>query len=126
MIVLLFEEVLRLHDMVLAWGGLDGIPRAGRLEAALGAAENWLSYNEDGDAVDFAACVLWYVVKGHPFPDGNKRTAWLSCVVVLESNGIQCVGSQQEVIAFVDAIAAGAFDLGTTREFLRARCTGAS
>ncbi|GAA3062233.1 type II toxin-antitoxin system death-on-curing family toxin [Streptomyces roseofulvus] len=39
--------------------------------------------------LDKAAALLQSLVINHPFFDGNKRTAWLSCVTFLAMNGIQ-------------------------------------
>lgn len=36
-----------------------------------------------------AAALLRSLVVNHPFFDGNKRTAWLSCVTFLAINGVE-------------------------------------
>ncbi|CAM5518826.1 Death-on-curing protein OS=Streptomyces cyaneofuscatus OX=66883 GN=G3I52_06380 PE=4 SV=1 [Streptomyces cyaneofuscatus] len=40
------------------------------------------------DVIDKAAALLQSLAVNHPFFDGNKRTAWLSCVTFLAMNGI--------------------------------------
>ncbi|MEV7848296.1 MULTISPECIES: type II toxin-antitoxin system death-on-curing family toxin [Streptomyces] len=40
------------------------------------------------DLIDKAAALLQSLAVNHPFFDGNKRTAWLSCVTFLAMNGI--------------------------------------
>ncbi|MEV4940102.1 type II toxin-antitoxin system death-on-curing family toxin [Streptomyces zaomyceticus] len=40
------------------------------------------------DLVDKAAALLQSLAINHPFLDGNKRTAWLSCVTFLAMNGV--------------------------------------
>jgi len=39
------------------------------------------------DPFDKAAVLLQSLAVNHPFVDGNKRTAWLSCVTFLSLNG---------------------------------------
>lgn len=40
------------------------------------------------DLIDKAAALLQSLAVNHPLFDGNKRTAWLSCVTFLAMNGI--------------------------------------
>lgn len=41
------------------------------------------------DLFDKAAALLQSLAVNHPFVDGNKRTAWTSCVVFLALNDVQ-------------------------------------
>ncbi|MFJ8312461.1 MULTISPECIES: type II toxin-antitoxin system death-on-curing family toxin [unclassified Streptomyces] len=41
------------------------------------------------DLFDKAGALLQSLAINHPFLDGNKRTAWVSCVVFLAMNGAQ-------------------------------------
>ncbi|MEQ4609780.1 type II toxin-antitoxin system death-on-curing family toxin [Streptomyces bacillaris] len=40
------------------------------------------------DLIDKAAALLQSLAVNHPLFDGNKRTAWLSCVTFLAMNGV--------------------------------------
>ncbi|MFC5722398.1 type II toxin-antitoxin system death-on-curing family toxin [Streptomyces gamaensis] len=62
---------------------------AGWLESAVGrpAAEMY-GQQVHPDVVDKAAALLQALAINHPLFDGNKRTAWLSCVTFLTLNGI--------------------------------------
>ena len=40
-----------------------------------------------GGTVDIAAALFFYIIKTHAFFDGNKRTALITTIVFLESNG---------------------------------------
>ncbi|MFF7254643.1 type II toxin-antitoxin system death-on-curing family toxin [Streptomyces microflavus] len=40
------------------------------------------------DLIDKAAALLQSLAVNHPFFDGNRRTAWLSCVTFLAMNGV--------------------------------------
>ncbi|MQL53942.1 hypothetical protein GFC01_17100 [Desulfofundulus thermobenzoicus] len=41
------------------------------------------------------------------FFDGNKRTAFVAAAVVLRKNGLRLVASNPDVVAFMEALAAG-------------------
>lgn len=56
-----------------------------------------------------AAVLLHGVARNHPFIDGNKRTAWLCCVVFLRDHGMVISPALQtmEVVEFVVDVAVG-------------------
>ncbi|MBT2380446.1 type II toxin-antitoxin system death-on-curing family toxin [Streptomyces sp. ISL-111] len=62
---------------------------AGLLESAVHRPSAAL-FGEEAypDLIDKAAALLQSLAVNHPFFDGNKRTAWLSCVTVLAMNGV--------------------------------------
>jgi death-on-curing protein len=73
------------------------------------------------DLVDKAAALLQSLAINHPFVDGNKRTAWLSCVVFLSVNGVDLRPDIDAAERLVIAVATGAMDeVGTIAEGLRA------
>ncbi|MFC9893061.1 type II toxin-antitoxin system death-on-curing family toxin [Nocardia sp. NPDC127579] len=41
------------------------------------------------DVFDKAAALLQSLACNHPFFDGNKRTAWISCMLMLRLNGVR-------------------------------------
>lgn len=104
-------EQLRQH------GGAAGLRDEGLLESALNRPLHKLNYT-DADVFDIAAAYLFGIVKNHPFIDGNKRTAYLAADVFLALNGWSVEASQEEIIAFVLAVAASEIDeAGATRFF---------
>ena len=81
------ETVLALHDRaVQMFGGLPGLRDAGLLDSALARPENLLAYAPEGtvDLCDLAAAYAFGISKNHAFHDGNKRTAWSTCVMFSE------------------------------------------
>lgn len=52
-----------------------------------------------------AACHLYYIVSGHIFKDGNKRTGYLSTFAFLEVNGYELKVDDDEVFEFMIKIA---------------------
>ena len=88
MIYLTSEIVVEMHDLLIAFsGGMSGGGQRGAnyegVEAAVRAVEN--SYYND--VFELAAAYAVYIVQGHVFADGNKRTATAAMFVFLKENG---------------------------------------
>ncbi|MFC9791820.1 type II toxin-antitoxin system death-on-curing family toxin [Streptomyces sp. NPDC127584] len=62
------------------------------------------------DLLDKAAALLQSLAVNHPFLDGNKRTAWLSCVTFLAMNGVQLRPDIDMAERLVIAVATGEID----------------
>ncbi|MFI1392583.1 type II toxin-antitoxin system death-on-curing family toxin [Streptomyces griseoaurantiacus] len=63
-----------------------------------------------GDLLGKAAALLQSLVINHPFVDGNRRTAWVSCMVFLAMNGQQLRPDIDAAERLVIAVATGAMD----------------
>lgn len=84
------EQVVALHDALIErdGGSLGGGARGAGFEgvdAAVQAVKN--SYYESLE--ELAAAYAVYVVQGHVFLDGNKRTGAASLLVFLETHGVR-------------------------------------
>ena len=82
------EQVITLHDAVLGeTGGLAGSghrgPRYEGVDAAVQAVKN--SYYDTVE--ELAAAYAVYIVQGHVFADGNKRTGAAALLTFLYANG---------------------------------------
>ena len=62
------------------------------------------------DPIDKAAALLQSLAINHPFFDGNKRTAWLSCVTFLAMNGVDVRLDIDAAERLVIAVATGEID----------------
>lgn len=62
------------------------------------------------DLIDKAAALLQSLTINHPFFDGNKRTAWLSCVTFLAMNDVQLRPDIDAAERLVIAVATGQMD----------------
>ncbi|MGY0067628.1 type II toxin-antitoxin system death-on-curing family toxin [Streptomyces sp. QTS137] len=62
------------------------------------------------DLFDKAAALLQSLTINHPFVDGNKRTAWVSCVVFLAMNEAQLRPDIDAAERLVIAVATGDMD----------------
>jgi death-on-curing protein len=84
------EQVVTMHDTLLrrfggrAGGGARGEAYEG-VDAAVQAVKN--SYYETVE--ELAAAYAVYIVQGHVFLDGNKRTGAAAMLVFLEANGVK-------------------------------------
>jgi death-on-curing protein len=62
------------------------------------------------DLVDKAAALLQSLAVNRPLVDGNKRTAWLSCVTFLAMNGVELRPDIDAAERLVIAVATGEAD----------------
>lgn len=107
------DVVLFLHDQALReYGGIQGIKNEHLLHSALGRPVNKLAYAglEDLDQFDLAAAYAYGLASNHPFNDGNKRTAWSSCVLFLKANGIEIDVLAQDAVEQMVRLATATID----------------
>jgi death-on-curing protein len=103
-------------------GGSYGIRDRNMLESALARPQNKYAYAEC-DLFDLAAAYGFGLAKNHPFVDGNKRTAAITCFVFLELNGFSRAIPEAEVAAMFEDLAAGEVDEDGLAAWLRERLT---
>ena len=93
------EDIIRLHEVVLRQtGGSDGLRDAGALamcaerpRAAFGGTDMYPSiFNK-------AAAVLESIARNHAFVDGNKRTAFITALYIIEHNGYKTDFNQKDI-----------------------------
>lgn len=56
---------------------------------------------------ELAATMAVGIAKGHPFVDGNKRTACVVSLLFLRLNGIEISASEDELASVFEELAAG-------------------
>lgn len=107
MVYLTLEQIIRLHALVLVKdGGADGIRNLGQLEAAVSTQYQTVFGKELYTTVcDKAAALVRGIICDHPFIDGNKRTAMLAGLTLLEMNGYNFIARQGELEDFTVHIA---------------------
>jgi death-on-curing protein len=83
------EDVLAVADLAVDDQAVV-VRDAGLLESAVHRpAAAMFGQEAYSDLFDKAAALLQSLAINHPFVDGNKRTAWTSCVVFLALNDVQ-------------------------------------
>ncbi|MDX2543692.1 type II toxin-antitoxin system death-on-curing family toxin [Streptomyces sp. WI04-05B] len=84
---------------------------AGLLESAVHRpSASMFGQEAYSDLFDKAAALLQSLAINHPFVDGNKRTAWTSCVVFLALNDVQLRPDIDAAERLVIAVASGSAD----------------
>ena len=76
------------YEQIREHGGLHGIRDQGMLESALGRPQQLYAYGSP-DLCAMAAAYAFGLAKNHPYLDGNKRTAAITCELFLNLNGIE-------------------------------------
>jgi death on curing protein len=104
--------VLAIHERQLAeHGGAAGTRDIGLLESALARPKQLHAYRGARASLSrLAAAYASGIVRNHPFVDGNKRTAFVTCLLFLRLNGVVLDVSQQEKYRSFMALAAGDLD----------------
>lgn len=83
------EQIIMLHAAALElFGGGDGIRDMGRLDAAAATQVQEVFGEELYPSLWLkAAAIIRGIIGDHPFADGNKRTAMLVGLTLIEING---------------------------------------
>ena len=109
MILLTVEEVIMLHQKLLAaTGGLPGLRDRGLLESAVLSVDAGFEDVEQYPTVEEKAARLAFaLISNHPFADGNKRVGVLAMLMTLKLNDVTLRYTQQELIDLGLAAASG-------------------
>ena len=108
-------EYLDMDDLLLIAGdaiaGDVAVRDVGLLASALARPQTTV-FGDDAypDTHTKAAALLHSLARNHALVDGNKRLAWLASYVFLDINGHRVSASNDEVVEFVLAVAAGELD----------------
>jgi death-on-curing protein len=102
---LTIDDVLRLYLLSMRrYGGFSGIRDRGLLESAI-AQVKMLHQYEEPDIYKLAAAYSYYLIKNHPFIDGNKRIGALTALTFLGKNGVTISCKDEPLYKLVMAIA---------------------
>ncbi len=103
------DDVLLIHNRQIAqYGGTEGVRDEGLLESALERPKNLYHYAEiETDITALAASYAFGIAHNHPFLDGKKRTALVSCRAFLNLNGFDLVATQVEKYEKIIRLAEG-------------------
>lgn len=120
MVSLTLEQILQLHALVLVKdGGADGVRDVGRLEAAV-STQHQVVFGEELYATVFAkaAALIRGIIGDHPFTDGNKRTAMLAGLTLLEVNGYNFIAQRGELENFAVRVVTDHLDIDVIADWL--------
>lgn len=115
------QQILFIHyRLIETTGGSHGVRDISLLQAA--AARPQATF--DGrdlypDIFAKAAALMEYIIKNHPFVDGNKRTGIAAAGLSLQFNGFHLQTTQDELYGFTMAMAAGEAGANEAEGWLR-------
>ena len=106
----------RIHTIV---DGKRKVRDMNLLEAAAGRPQQSV-FGEDAypTLAEKGAALLHAVTRNHPFADGNKRTATIALLFMLEVNGEQARWQPEEALTQIVAVAEGRLDFHTFAAWL--------
>ncbi len=101
------EEIVAIHDRVIEeTGGAKGIRDVGLLFSLAEKPKTVIARVEVyGNIFIKAAVLLEAIVNYHVFVDGNKRTAFLACLVFLSMNNVSLNINQVATYKFIISVA---------------------
>jgi death-on-curing protein len=107
--LLALEQVLELHARILEQsGGAEGIRDTSALESSLDQPLQMFGGEDLYPSIPAkAAALCFFLVRNHPFVDGNKRIAHAAMEVVLVLNGFEVTASVDEQEQIMLTLAAG-------------------
>lgn len=121
--ILTLEQLLELHALVVKeTGGSNGLRDLGRLESAI-ASQTQNVFGEDLYPTIFekSAALIRGIIADHAFVDGNKRTAMLAGITLMEINSILFKASHGDIEDFAVKIAVEKLDIKIISEWLSER-----
>ena len=103
------EQVMRMHTLLIEKsGGSDGIRDEKLLESALSAPFQSFDGEDLYKSIRAKATKLgFFLIKNHPFIDGNKRTGIFVMLIFLEINGIDVSYTDEDIIRIGWGLAEG-------------------
>jgi len=119
--LLTVEDVLEIHqDQIERYGGSAGVRDRNLLESAVHAVvAGFGGESLHPGLIEMAGAYLYYIVKNHPFIDGNKRAGLVAASTFLKMNGIELNADEPEIGDIVLALAEGKADKAAVTEFIR-------
>lgn len=120
---LLVEDIIRIHEQVIARsGGFLGILNQAGLESAVAQPQqSFAGIDLYEGLVDKAAALAFFLALNHPFIDGNKQVAYTAMEVFLVLNGYEVVASVDDSESTFLDLAAGRLTRQQLTEWLRQR-----
>jgi death-on-curing protein len=119
---LTLAEVLEIHrDQIERYGGDYHLRDAGLLESALAMPSAGIRGEYfHADLPEMAAAYAFFLVKNHPFIDGNKRVGAVAAIVFLKLNGVKLVPKEGELEELIMGVARGEIEKDQLAAFFRA------
>lgn len=112
------DKVMEIHDFILRQEpGLLGDHGRGPLEGASARIEHGINYGGIDDVFEIAAMYAIAIARGHVFNDANKRTALVTALSYLGTQGVEIERSDALEEIMVD-VAEGTLGLAELADLL--------
>ncbi len=110
---------LAIHDQQIAeHGGISGVRDMGLLESALARPAQREAYG-DPDVFNLTAAYAHGIARNHPFLDGNKRTAYVVCMLFLRLHSFQVKAPGPDRVILFERLGKGEIQQNDLAEWLR-------
>ena len=118
------DEIVELHDRVIGLlGGKRGLRDPDALRSCVAQPKTAVFGVERFPTIfDKAAAYCFYLVRLHPFFDGNKRTAFLAARTFLFDGGFVPHFDTDETYQMMISLVEGKSDIDRLASFFRTKC----
>ena len=94
------QKIVEIHtDIIRDFGGASGIRDDATLDYVM------YQVNRSRKSLRKSAIILHGIATGHPFVDGNKRTAFVAADNLVRDRGYQISATDEEVVLFMLEVA---------------------
>ena len=114
-------EILELHEAIISFsGGVLGTRDLRALESAINQPRVTFDKRDlYPDIISKAAALCFFIVRGHPFIDGNKRAGHAAMEIFLVLNGYEIEATIDEQEKLIMDLAAGSIKLEELTNWLK-------
>lgn len=118
---ILIDEVFRVHESALEeYGGEAGVRDENRLMSALDQPKAGIEGEYfHRDLFEMSAAYMFYMIKDHPFIDGNKRVGTILALLFLGLNGVEVITTNDELRKVAEKTATDEIGKSDIAQFLR-------
>jgi len=103
------DDLLCLHDgLIRQYGGMPGVRDEGILDSCLAQPKMFVfDVERFPTLIEKAAAYCFFIVRNHPFFDGNKRTGFVAALHFLRINNVKVRFDEDEVYDVIVGVAKG-------------------
>jgi death-on-curing protein len=103
------DDLLRLHDgLIRRYGGMQGVRDEGVLNSCLAQPKTFVfDVERFSMLIEKAAAYCFFIVRNHPFFDGNKRTGFVAALHFLRINNVKARFDEDEAYDVIVGVAKG-------------------
>jgi len=117
---LTFDEIIEIHqEIIQETGGEEGVLSEGDIDFISDFLKNDIEVGEKDDIFKIAAKLVFWIITGHPFIDGNKRTGIECADIFLRKNGYYLEIDVEEGVKFGLNVAMNKMDLMEIMHWLK-------